>query len=254
MTGQEKPTLPPAVDPRASDRIVRDVLARLREGALKPGDRLPTEQQLGAASGASRTVVREALQQLKAMGVVRARVGSGSYIADGGLEHLSDSLALYSDRADSPADWTELLELRLLIETESARRLAGAGTPADFAPVRDALESMRRSTADLRAFAEADVAFHQAIVAASGNRLFAGVHRAVLPMTRRFARATYRSLDQITANLREHQEIFDALLAHDQDTAASRMHAHLQSSARQLLRMLGAANPVQGNTSVDSTR
>ena len=221
----------------APDRIVGMLLDHIRNGDWKPGDRLPAEAELGRQTGASRTVVREALQQLKAMGVVRSRVGSGTFVANSGLEILSESLLLYSDRTESPQDWMELLEMRALIETESARRLARQGTPADIAPVWTAVETMRRSIHSLADFAEADVAFHQAVVAASGNRLFASVHRALLPMTRRFARATYRSRDQITANLREHEAIFESLLAHDEAGAANLMHGHLQASSNRMLEM-----------------
>ena len=60
-------------------------------------------------------------------------------------------------------------------------------------------------------------------------------------MTRRFALATYRSLDQINANLREHEEIFAALLARDPETAASLMTRHLQRSASNLVGNFGKA-------------
>ncbi len=232
-------TLAPAgaISPETvADRLVAGIIDRVRQGELIPGERLPSEEQLGREFEASRTAVREALQQLKAMGVVRVRVGSGATIAEGQLGHLCRSLSLYSARVDTVEDWSELLEMRILIETESALRLARKGTPGTLAPVWEALETMRRSTADLMAFAEADVSFHAAIVSASGNRLFSAVHQPLVPMTCRFAFATYRLLDQTGASLAEHEAIFEAMLAHDEKAAARLMKDHLEGSADRWLK------------------
>ena len=157
--------------------------------------------------------------------------GSGTYVTEGQLEQLGDSLQLYSARADDFEVWEELLELRSLIETESVRRLAGHGSPADLAPVWEALETMRRTTDDIEKFALADVAFHEGIVRASGNQLFVTVHRAVIPIALRFAQATYYSLGQVQENLDGHQKIFDALMKRDQEEAAKQMRDHLTNSA-----------------------
>lgn len=227
------------IPPTSSDRLVAAFVERVHAGELKVGERLPSEEKLCEKFGASRTVVREALQQLKALGVVRSRTGSGTYIAEGRLDHLGDTLQLYSARADDVAGWTELLEMRSLIETESARRLARQATPAALAPVWQALETMRRSTGDLGAFADADVAFHEAIVNASGNRLFATVHRALLPLARRYAHATYRSSEQIRLNLAEHEAIFAGMMAQDAGRAAAAMHDHLSHSAANMVKMFG---------------
>jgi GntR family transcriptional regulator, transcriptional repressor for pyruvate dehydrogenase complex len=232
------PAIRPETQPRTgSDRVVARIIERVHLGELPPGHRLPSEEQMCEEFGASRTVVREALQQLKAMGVVRSRSGSGTFITEGCLNHLSQSLALYSSRAGDVADWTELLEIRSLIETECARRLAREGTPATLAPAWEALETMRRSVGDLKDFGAADVRFHRAIVEASGNRLFATVHQALGPMTLRFTFSTYRTLAQTAAKFAEHEAIFQAILGHREDEAAELMRDHLAGSARNMLEM-----------------
>jgi DNA-binding FadR family transcriptional regulator len=227
-----------------SDRVVKNLIERIHSGALKVGQRLPSEEKLCEEFGSSRTVVREALQQLKAMGVVRSRSGSGTYVTEGQLEQLGDSLQLYSARADDFEVWKELLELRMLIETDSVRRLARSGSPADLAPVWEALETMRRHTGDLEQFARSDVAFHEGIVKASGNELFVTVHRAVIPIALRFAQATYYSLGQVQENLDGHQAIFDALMKRDEEEAAAQMRTHLENSARNIEKIF-ASKPKQ---------
>jgi DNA-binding FadR family transcriptional regulator len=207
MANSSKSHRIPEARPTGSDRVVKILIDRIHKSELKVGQRLPSEEKLCEEFGSSRTVVREALQQLKAMGVVRSRSGSGTYVTEGQLEQLGDSLQLYSARADDYDVWSELLELRSLIET---------------------------STEDLEAFARADIAFHEGIVRASGNELFVTVHRAVIPIALRFAQATYYSIGQVQENLDGHQRIFDALMHRNEDEAASQMQEHLKLSARNM--------------------
>jgi len=234
MANSQKTHKIPEARITGSDRVVKILIDRIHNSELKVGQRLPSEEKLCEEFGSSRTVVREALQQLKAMGVVRSRSGSGTYVTEGQLETLGDSLQLYSARADDYAVWSELLELRSLIESESVRRLATLGNPAALSPVWEALETMRQSIEDLEAFSRADVAFHEAIVKASGNELFVTVHRAVIPIALRFAQATYYSIGQVQENLDDHQRIFDALMHRNEEEAASQMQDHLQRSAKNI--------------------
>src|SRR6476661_7158528 len=72
----------PLVAERLSDRPAARLGGQIDAGALRPGDRLPTEQRLAEAHGVSRTVVREAVHQLRSRGLVRSRQGSGVFVAE----------------------------------------------------------------------------------------------------------------------------------------------------------------------------
>ena len=231
---------------RGADRVVAAILELVRQGRLRTGERLPTEESLCTRFGVSRTVVREALQQLKARGLVRARRGSGTYVEAAQVEQIGESLSLFTDRADSLQDWTDLLEMRALIETESARRLAAQPSAEALAEAREALRAMKNAKGNLKAFAAADIAFHVAIVAASGNRLFQSVHRSLVPMAHRFAAATYTSTSQLAEGLREHSELLDVIARGGPEKGALRMQKHLQESARHMLAMFSKQAKVSG--------
>ena len=64
-------------------QVVSHVRELIEQGALKPGDRLPAERDLAIQIGVSRPTIRAGLRTLAAMGVVRSRHGSGTYIPDG---------------------------------------------------------------------------------------------------------------------------------------------------------------------------
>ena len=70
----------PLVAERLSDRLAARLGGQIDAGALRPGDRLPTEQRLAEAHGVSRTVVREAVHQLRSRGLLRSRQGSGMFV------------------------------------------------------------------------------------------------------------------------------------------------------------------------------
>src|SRR5687768_11022110 len=75
---------------KLSDRLAALLLKSVESGALKPNDRLPTEQALSALHGVSRSVVREAVSRLKSMGVLVSRQGSGVYVSPhGDVRHLN---------------------------------------------------------------------------------------------------------------------------------------------------------------------
>jgi len=76
-----RPAVAPLVAERLSDRLAARLRAELDAGAWRAGERLPTEQQLAQAHGVSRTVVREAVHQLRSRGLLVSRQGSGVYVS-----------------------------------------------------------------------------------------------------------------------------------------------------------------------------
>ena len=160
---------------RGGDRIVSYFTDRILSGELTPGEKLPSEHDLCEQFGASRTVIREAIQQLKARGAIDTLNGKGSYIAESRMDHFQDSLQLYSSRAGGVRDWGELLSLRALIETECVRGLTKEGDQSKLDQVHEVLEVMRENQNDLKAFAESDIEFHHTLVRVFGNRLFTSV-------------------------------------------------------------------------------
>src|SRR4029079_18418935 len=107
----------PLVAERLSDRLAARLGGQIDAGALRPGDRLPTEQRLAEAHGVSRTVVREAVHQLRSRGLVRSRQGSGVYVtAAPSGEAFTLDLALI----DSIDDVLRVREVRRALEAETA--------------------------------------------------------------------------------------------------------------------------------------
>src|SRR5689334_8806196 len=94
------PTLERA--PTLSDRVTESVLTMITSNALRPGDRLPSERDLGVRFGVSRTVVREAVRSLAAKGVLDVRSGSGAVVARVGPDTAAQTLRLFVQGARGP--------------------------------------------------------------------------------------------------------------------------------------------------------
>src|SRR5215204_6233304 len=130
------PLSPP---PRLTHELIERLTADIVGGRLPAGSRLPTEQQLIAAAGVSRTVVREAVAALRAEGLVVTRQGVGAFVS------AAPQQAPFRIDADRMHDLEEILyvmELRLCVEMESAGLAAERASRAQVRSIDAALEAM----------------------------------------------------------------------------------------------------------------
>ncbi|MFC9255331.1 FadR/GntR family transcriptional regulator, partial [Amycolatopsis thailandensis] len=161
-------------------RIV-DELGRLIVSGALGTERPIVPEELGRRFSASRTVVREALRVLESKGMVTARPRVGTWTRP--PEHWDaidpDVIAWRVAGPDRPRHLADLYELRLAIEPQAARMAAWHRRPDELA-VLVATYGLMADAADLRAFQEADCAFHAALLRASGNPLIAQLHIPVV--------------------------------------------------------------------------
>jgi GntR family transcriptional repressor for pyruvate dehydrogenase complex len=168
-------------DDRVTARLISRIKSMIADGTLTPGAKFPPERDLAIKFAANRTSVRQALKVLEIMGVLTQRVGDGTYLSNSAetiLNEPLDFLVLLDDLSHH-----ELFETRLIVEPELASRAAERATTEDIAALRSAVSAMEKSK-NTKERLSADMAFHDAIFRASGNRicqlLFKRIHRTVL--------------------------------------------------------------------------
>ena len=209
---------------RLSDRLAARLAEQIRAGALGPGDRLPTEQQLAAAHGVSRTVVREAVHQLKSKSLVQSRQGSGVFVSAPPAHH---PLAFDPSVLDSVQAVVHVVEVRRVLEGEIAALAAERATRAQIAALRRALKAIDAAAAAGHDGVAEDLAFHRVIGEATGNpqfRLLLGFLEQYLREGMRITRGNEaRRIDFMSAVQTEHRAIFEAIAA--RDPVAARHHA-----------------------------
>jgi len=247
--------LTPLRTPPLKEQVIHELVRLIDEGALEPGDRLPTERELSEQLAVSRSTVREAVQFLQALGVLEIRHGSGSYVAAKG----SRSQALRREWRR----WTQnhagrvrdLLELRQGIESFAAE--LAAGRVAAGAVAAEPLESMASAldqmavageARDVPALVRADMLFHRAVCAATGNAALIEFVELVGRQLVRERAATWDLDGRPARSLGEHREIYEAVAAGDAARARTAVLEHLRSVE------LDIAHSLLAGESVDNER
>jgi len=220
---------------RLSDRLAALLLAQIDSGALRPGDRLPTEQQLAARHGVSRTVVREAVHQLKSRALLVSRQGSGVFVS---IARRGRTLSFDADVPESLESVVHVREVRRALEGETAALAAVRASRAQIAALRRALQAIDHSTAEGRDGVAEDLAFHRALADAAGNPQFGRLLEFLeqylaeaIQVTRGHEAHRLDFMEQVRA---EHQAIVDAIEAGQPQLARRRALQHMQRGDRRL--------------------
>jgi GntR family transcriptional regulator, transcriptional repressor for pyruvate dehydrogenase complex len=244
--GEVGSLLRPVSPPRNLTREIADRLAEeITGGKLLPGSRLPTEQEMVAAMGVSRTVIREAVAALRADGLVVTRQGSGAFVAPD-ADRRPFRLAFTG--LPSLAVVLDVMELRASVEVEAAELAARRGSAVAHRQVGKALAAIDAALVRGEGAIDEDFAFHRAIAAATGNAQFphflAYLGRFIIP--RQSIRVAAHRPEGQRAYLetfqREHAAIADAIIAGDAERARQAMREHLSNSQDRYRRLVAEAN------------
>lgn len=214
-----------------TERVIEAISAMVRDGRLQPGDRLPTEAELSAELGISRTPLREGIRALSLLGVLESRQGDGTYVTDLDADSLFRPLQLASDIA-SRTKPLDVLAARRVLEVEAAG-LAARTLQADLlAPAWQALaaasEVLETTPIDHEAMMVHDLAFHRAIAQASGNEVIAALLDALGSRTMRTRLAREQAETGVSSRTHaEHLAIMRAIEDREPERARAAMAVHL---------------------------
>jgi DNA-binding FadR family transcriptional regulator len=221
-----------------TQRAVERIKAMIADGALEPGQRLPTERDLAVRLGISRSSMREAIRALTVMGVLEARHGSGIYVTQLRAGDLLESFGVVADLSRGPR-LLELLEVRRVLESSAAALAAARITPERLAAVERHSAAMN-GTDDPDEILAHDLAFHREIALAAGNETLAALLEGL--SSRTFRARVWRGYQEEGAfarTRREHAAIHRALAARDPEAARAAAAAHVGEVAEWLRGRLG---------------
>jgi DNA-binding FadR family transcriptional regulator len=207
--------------------------------------RFPTEAELSAEYGVSRSVTREAVKMLASKGLLSARPRHGTVVEPPDRWNLFDPdvLRWTLEREFSLPLLRHFTELRMAMEPMAARLAAQRADPAAVADVQASLRRMELGEAAGSELLDADIAFHVAVLRASGNplmKVFEDVVSAALRMSVRYTSQFPGS----AASFLAHAEVAAAIVAHDEERAGRSMQAIIQEVMR-LIETAEADSPVQ---------
>jgi DNA-binding GntR family transcriptional regulator len=205
------------------DQVYTAIRERITSGSLARGARVHQED-LAEELGVSRTPVREALRRLAAEGLVEMRTNRGARVAD-------------VDQAGMRVSY----EARTVIEPGAARLAAAEQLAEPLARMRAAVAAQRRSLRNVRRSFEANREFHLALAAASGNEFLSQFAERL--WVARIGETIYerqvQTQERMLLDVREHEQILEAIEAGDGRRAESLTRRHLADAMKRSLDILG---------------
>ena len=215
---------------------------RIVDGTIPEETFLPREAELAQHHGVSRQAVREALKVLAAKGLVVSRRRTGTRVQPRVQWNLLDPdvLAWHPPERLPPDFVRDLAELRRAIEPLAAGLAAERATDDQIEEMGRCLAAMRATVDDRAAFIEADVSFHAAVAAASGNVLFDRLGAMYQPLLgASFAlQGKIRSREMVvSATLPQHTAVYEAIVVRDSNAARATMSALVEAASVEVSRI-----------------
>ena len=234
IQGGRRPTIS-AEAAEALQRIIIDM-------ELQPGDKLPSQAELGARLGVGSRSIREAIKTLEARGLVETHQGKGVFVKnatlDFFLEVLNDSLVfdLYRDKKRL----LELTQLRWMIESNVIHDLAEHPDPEMLKKLVDIVDKMAEceEPRDIEPYNILDAKFHVTLIEACGNDIVITLYRHLAGLLIKSVAETGYIKGSLHQSLNDHRRILEALVARDPDRAKELMERHLSKTRETLGELL----------------
>lgn len=214
--------------------ICRKMVGHLIRGDWQAGERIPAERELSQRLNVGRSSLREALKALEIMGMIETRLGEGTYVCK--RSRFLSAPLLWAITSSSAPDAHELVEARVLIETELAGLAAERSTPANLKTMAEQIVLMENSIDDPMPFANADVEFHIAIGEAAKNNILVNALRLIRNLLHQWVLQSLAAPGIPRKASHQHKQIFAAIAARKRDAARKAMRTHLNEMAKPLLR------------------
>lgn len=216
---------------RTSELVVAHMERLIRDGDWPIGERIPAEPELVERFGVGRNTIREAVRALEHVGMLTPRRGDGTYVRS------ANPYAAVIQR-ETTAELLDMLQVRRALETEAAAAAARSATADARKRIRRLLEVAENAfvSGELDSYDQADLAFHEGVVAGCGNPLLVQIYAGVLEAMRRSHAEVTRALQSTRIHPPGHRALVEAIERGDPDAARDAVADYLaeaEEGARQ---------------------
>ena len=206
------------------------LLQLIRERGFHPGDKLPSERDLAALFGMSRSAVREALIRLDTLRIIESRPKSGVYLRPFAAERSIEAMVLFTE-TDTPLsedDVVQSVELRSVLESEAMKLACLRRTQADLDRLNQILQDSAGAIARGETLADLDAEFHKAIVAATQNHVLLRFINVFYLMSRKRREVYFHDSGQSQRSHAQHLQLYKAIVAKDAELGQKVLRRHLK--------------------------
>jgi len=209
------------------DKIINQIRSLISSGELKPGDRLPSERKLAEKLGVGRTHVRDAIAKLEFYGILKTMPQSGTVVEGIGITALEGLIKDVLKLEES--EFVDLVETRVLLETQAARMAAQRRTTEDIINMKNALDAYEAKVKNDLPAVEEDLLFHLTIAEAGRNTVLKSLMLIITPdIVKNFTKLDVCKDGRFYRSLEEHKIILDHIVNQEPELAAKAMEEHLQ--------------------------
>ncbi len=216
----------------AVDAIETYLKTQIEEGALKPGEQLPSERTLQELLGVSRFTLREALARLSALGIISIAHGKGAFVAEemspASLEDVF--LPLFASRRDKNV--SDFFEARMIVESEVVRLCAKRRKAKDLKRLNDIIDQSEAAIDDPVRYAELDFLFHREISRIAGNVFLDKMMGCLNDHIKKYLLFLAKRPQNRKQSLVNHKHILKMIANKDVENAGKITYRHLKRTFR----------------------
>lgn len=214
--------------------IVRQIRRLVKTGRLKTGDKLPPERDLAQVFKVSRASVREAIRVLESAGLVKTRVGDGTYVETGSVENLVEPLAKVVVKGRESL--MEIFALRKMVEPHLAYLAAERATANEVLDLKEILSRQKKNIRNANLVTKTDSTFHLFLAETAKSGVFLKVHNTLKELINQTREEFLQEGDRPRISIEGHEEIVSAIEKKDPQLAKKAMLRHLRNIERESLR------------------
>jgi len=213
-----------------SQQVEEKIEEVIRQKKIVPGEKLPTENELCAMFGISRTALREALRMLSARGLISIRKGSGIYVNQYSTADVLKPMQLYYEMNFNRDSVRHFVDVRKMLEPEIARRAAQNRTEQDAVELQMILKKLEKCTEDdFGREGDLDRDFHLKIAESCKNPVILLIIQPIYDFMPKIKALIYANITHVKSTAQEHhQRILEMILAQDNQGAFEAMREHMQ--------------------------
>ncbi|HEY6100193.1 MAG TPA: FadR/GntR family transcriptional regulator [Anaeromyxobacter sp.] len=226
---------------RAYEGLLMHLHRQVEEGALRPGDKLPSERKLAERFGIGRSSVRDAIRILEVRGVVKPRQGGGTVVQAFSSDVLVAELA--STLVRKRALVQELMEVRCMIEPPLAARAAAHASSGQIEHLEEILRRQRDKVSRGEMAVEEDSQFHSEIARAAGNPVMLAVLDTLVSLLTETRRRFLHDEERARTSLTGHRLVLRAIRRREPSAAEAAMRKHIRSVEAIIMKARGAQGP-----------
>ena len=206
-----------------SELVMKEILDSIQSGALKPGDKLPTEHELTKMFGVGRSSLREAMSALVLVGYIEVIQGRGTFVKKD-LQSLDLSAFELRD-IQAAASIIDIIEIREILECNTARLAARRADSNDIHRMQTILARMKKNADNIKRFSEHDFDFHVALAEASGNEMILQMMKFIVKKVHEeYVRLKHETLFEADEAIITAEKIVASVAGGEEEKAEKHLH------------------------------